>query len=216
MMYFLVVVLGVAGIGAFIWNYRRQAAAREAASAERMKAFLEQARAEAAARQPGASSAAPAAPAVVTPARAAPAPAAARMTGFVLRAPLLQARQGAWFDALKSALPDHVVLACVSLAAFIRPADTIVGFAREAQERRLADAVLDFVVCDRLLHPLAAVQCVARSGKAADAAAFAAACVVSNGLRWVDVSAQTLLDAAEIRQRVLGAAQSSQNGADAG
>lgn len=205
MLFIIVVVLGVAGIGAFIWNYRRQAAAREAASAERMKAILEQARAQAAPHQPGAPSAPATLPAGTPAARAAPRAAAPLMTGFVLRAPLLQAQQGACFDLLKSALPDHVILACVSLAALIRPADTIVGFAREAQERKLADAVLDFVVCDRLLNPLAAVQCAARSGKAADAAAFAAACMVSNGLRWVDLSAQTRLDATELRQRVLGA-----------
>lgn len=31
-------LVGVVAIAVFIWNYRRQAAAREAASAERMKA----------------------------------------------------------------------------------------------------------------------------------------------------------------------------------
>jgi hypothetical protein len=203
MMFFLVLLLGIAGVGAFIWNYRRQAAAREAASAERMKAFLEQARAQVATREPATLSTVSGAPAAQNPLRTAP-PLVSQLTGFVLRAPLLQGQQAVLFDLLKTALPEHAIFACVSLAAFIRPADTAVGFAREAQERRLTDAVLDFVVCDRLLNPLAAVHGAARSGKPAEAAAFAAACVVSHGLRWVDLSLQALPDAAEIRQRVLG------------
>ena len=38
----LLLLLPVLVIAAVVWNYRRQAAARDAASAERMKAFLGQ------------------------------------------------------------------------------------------------------------------------------------------------------------------------------
>lgn len=201
----LVVVLGVIAIAAFVWNFRRQAAAREAASAERMKAFLEQARAEAAARA-GHSAAAPDAPAAI-PVRQAPPPPSpppSLLSGFGLRTPMLNAEQQALYRLLQTGLPDHLVFACVSLAAFIQPADNVVGFAREAQERRLADVLTDFVVCDASAKAVAAVQCGARSGKAAEKAAFAAACAAATGVRWVELSPQALPPPAEIRARVLG------------
>ncbi len=203
MLTFLLLLLGVVVIAGFVWHFRRQAAAREAASAERMKAFVDQARAEAAGRQPTAP----------PPADTTPAAAAAKVTrttpavplsGFTLRAPLLDAQQQALYPLLKSALPDHEILSCVSLAAFIQCAENVTGFAREAQERRLADAVADFVVCDRAMNPLAAVQCGARSGKAAEKAAFAAACVAAIAVRWVEISPQALPRPDEIRAHVLG------------
>jgi hypothetical protein len=208
MVMWLVLLLGVVAIAVFVWNYRRQAAAREAASAERMKAFLDAARTNAPSHNSANAADAATREAVITrttaPARAVPlAPAA--VSGFVPRAPLLNADQRALHGLLTHSLPDHEVLACVSLAAFIQPADTITGFAREAQQRRLADAVADFVVCDASMRAIAAVQCGARSGKAAESAAFAAACAVSTGVRWVEISPQTPPGAAEIRQRVLGA-----------
>jgi hypothetical protein len=211
MVFWLVVLLAVVAIAVFVWNYRRQAAAREAASAERMKAFLDAARSNAPASD--AASDAPAENNKATINRTAAGTAAARATpvaaatvsGYVPRTPLLTAEQRALHGLLKNSLPDHQVFACVSLAAFIQPADTVTGFAREAQQRRLADAVADFVVCDASLKAIAAVQCGARSGKAAESAAFAAACAASTGVRWVEISPQVLPDAADIRQRVLGA-----------
>ncbi len=205
---FFLLVLGVVAIAALVWNFRRQAAAREAASAERMKAFLEQARAEAGAQTPPASSAPPAntavadASAVAKPVRAVqPVP----LTGFALRVPMLDADRQALYLLLKSALPDHVIFASVSLAAFIQSADNITGFAREAHERRLTDAVADFVVCDPSMKPVAAVQCGARSGKAAETAAFAAACAAATGVRWVAFTSQALPQPQALRLQVLGA-----------
>jgi len=201
MLVWLVLLVIAAVIAGFVWNYRRQAAAREAASAERMKAFLEQSRGNNA-------TAAPAAPPdsvkdpVAKPAeRHLKAP--PNVTGYALRAPLLNSPQRTLFHLLRVGLPEHEVFACVSLAAFIQP-DNLTGFAREAQERRLADAVVDFVVCDKSMKAVVAVQCGARSGKAAENAAFAAACIASTGLRWVEISPDVLPQRDEIRQRVLG------------
>lgn len=202
----MLIVLGVLAVGVvgvvLVWNYRRQAAAREAASAERMKAFLDQARAAA-----GRPAERPSPPPSVIEVSIAVSPTARQqpeVAGIALRAPLLNAEQRALHDLLKSALPHHDILACVSLAAFMTPAQNLSGFAREAQERRLADAVVDFLVCDKSMNPVAAVQCGARSGKAAGVAAFAAACVASHGLRWLEFTAQVAPGAEEIRRRVLG------------
>jgi hypothetical protein len=204
MVMWLVLLLVAVAVAVFVWNYRRQAAAREAASAERMKAFLDAARSNAPANAPADEAARHAAVGGATINRT-PAPVApAAITGYVPRAPLLNAEQRALHVLLKHSLPDHEILACVSLAAFIKPADNITGFAREAQQRRLADAVADFVVCDGSMKAVAAVQCGARSGSAAQSAAFAAACAASTGVRWVEISPQALPGADDIRQRVLG------------
>jgi|SRR5688572_14116803 len=202
MLIWLGLLVIVAVIVGFIWNYRRQAAAREAASAERMKAFLEQARGNNAVAHPAAPPDSAQA-SVVKPAERdlKPQP---NMTGYALRTPLLNPPQRTLFNLLKISLPEHEVFACVSLAAFVQPADNLTGFAREAQERRLADAVADFVVCDKSMKAVVAVQCGARSGKAAENAAFAAACIASTGLRWVEISPDALPRRDEVRQRILG------------
>ena len=196
----MLIVLGVlvliVVIAVLVWNYRRQTAAREAASAERMKAFLEQARAA-----PGRAADAPVA-AVEPVTRSVRQP---DIEGFTARTPLLNTEHLAFFHLLKSALPEHEIFARVSLAAFVRPAENLTGFAREAQERRLADATTDFLVCDQAAQPVAAVQNGVRSGKAAQTAAFAAACVVSTGVRWVEISPQVAVQREEIRRQVLGA-----------
>ncbi len=192
------VLLAVVVIAVFIWNYRRQAAAREAASAERMKAFLEQARANA----PSAANAPVNAPA---PAARGASPQLPLAAGFTVRASLLSTEQRALHGLLKDGLPDHEIFACVSLAAFIQPAENLAGFAREAQERRLADAVVDFLVCGKSMRAVAAVQCGVRSGKAAESAAFAAACVVSTGMRWVEIKPDALPAREAVRATILGA-----------
>lgn len=201
MVIWLGLLLAVVVIGVFIWNYRRQAAAREAASAERMKAFLKLGRANA----PLNLAAAPA----TEDTAAAPVKGAQRQVPlaaeFTARASLLSTEQRALYRLLQAGLPDHEICARVSLTAFIQPADNLAGFAREAQERRLTDAMVDFLVCDQSMKAVAAVQCGVRSGKAAESAAFAAACVISTGLRWVEIPSDALPIREAMRVTVLGA-----------
>ena len=197
-------LIPVVFIGALVWNYRRQAAAREAASAERMKAFMEQ--------KGGGANANPAIEPLATPAaRAAPPktalPAASPLvfSGVSARAQLIGADQLPIYQSLKNALPEYEILPRMSLAAFIQSAENLTGFAREAQQRRLADAFVDYLICDKSLTPLAAVRCGARSGAAADSTAFAAACVASAGVRWVEISPPAPIARDALRALVLGA-----------
>ena len=180
-------LIPVVFIGALVWNYRRQAAAREAASAERMKAFME--------KSGAGTTASPAIETLATPAaRTAPSKTALStasplvVSGVSARAQLIDADQLPIYQSLKSALPDYEVLPRMSLAAFLQSAENLTGFAREAQQRRLAEAFVDYLICEKSLAPLAAVRCGARSGAAAGATAFAAACVASAGVRWVEIS----------------------------
>lgn len=211
-MIWLIVLIFIAVAIVFVMHFRRQARAREAASAERMKAFLDQARAANSGAHGGAGANAGTSTPSVAP--AAPAPAAARETklepmqtasGIRLRAPALSAPQQAAYRLLKNALVGQEVLAQVSLAAMVAPSDDVTGFAREAALRRLADTQLDFLVCDGAFKPLAAVQCGARTGKAAQDAAYAQSCVISLGMRWVELDPLALPAAEVLRQRVLEA-----------
>lgn len=235
----LLLLLPVVVIAVLVWNYRRQSAAREAASAERMKAFLSASgvgknpagSGEAAGNNAGGNgasgtvgvtgagngaSSAPVGiskPVVAAIANTAAAPAAkspkpqARAqvaTGFTA-SPLMGATQQAVYQHLQSALPKHAVLPRMSLAAFIQPPAGLAGFALEAERRKLADATVDFLVCDAQLKPLAVVQCACDpAAPVSPQTAFAAACAASTGLRWLSLSAGALPAPEVIRQRVLG------------
>lgn len=198
----LLLLTPVVVIAMFIWNYRRQAAAREAASAERMKAFLEQTRAN--------SSVPPADGLLATP-PAGPAAAARRVqpqpqmqfpAGFTARARLLDVEQTALYHLLTSALPEHAVFARVSLAACMQPTEHLTGFAREAQQRRLADATVDFLVCDTTMKPLAAI-CLTGAG-GAGTHQFVQSCVATTELRFLVIDARALPKPDDIRSRVRG------------
>lgn len=201
-MIWLILLIFIVVMVVFVMHFRRQAKAREAASAERMKAILDQARTSGASGADGAK-AAPLTPAAA-PREARP-QAVQTVSGITLRAPLLNAEQAAVFRQLNSALPDHEMFAQVSLAAFVAPGNDVTGFAREAAARRLTDTPVDFLVCSAALTPLAVVQCGARSGKAAEGAAYAQACAASLGVRWVELSPQALPPPRALRQQVLGA-----------
>ena len=146
-----VVLALVAIIGILIWSIKRKAREREAAGAERMKAMMD-------AMQAGKAHGKPAATQTIV--QAATPVATSPSTGlaeFVLRSGLLDATHLEWYDALRAALPLHTVIPRASLASFARVGDAISGFEREARERRLSSATVDFLVCDEALQPLAAV-----------------------------------------------------------
>lgn len=208
-MIWLILLILVAAVVVFAMHFRRQARAREAASAERMKAFLDQARTgtTGATGAPGSQAGAPVPAATPVPpavAREAKPLPAQTVSGIRLRAPVLGAEQQAAYALLKSALVGQEVLAHVSLAAIVAPSEDVTGFAREAAQRRLTDTLLDFLVCDAAFRPLAVLQCGARAGKAAQDAAYAQSCALSLGLRWVELDPSSLPPADVLRQRVLG------------
>ncbi len=207
MLLYLLPVVVVVMVVVLVWNYRRQAAAREAASAERMKALLGKGAGDA----------------VVSPVDIQLKTVGARnvsraplqsvvkskpqvVSGFVARAQLIPAEYVPIYRLLQSALPQHEIYPCASLKVFVQIAENLTGFAREAQERRLADAAVDFLICDKTFKPLAAIHCGAgRAGKAAEMAAFAAACVASVGMRWLELSPEAPPAPDALRAQVLGA-----------
>ena len=189
-------------LGVIVWLYRRKTAEREAASNARLKEFLSQTplkgAADAAPTATGASPAPAVTPAVA--AAAAPSP-----VSFAVRERMLPPPQTLLYYLLKANLSDYEVLTQVSMAAVMDVPAAIGGFERETRQRRLAAAVVDFVVCDKSFKPVAVVQCGARDGSAADGLAFARACCESAALRWVEVVPTALPKREVIRLIVLGA-----------
>lgn len=186
-------------IAVIVWNYRRQAAAREAASNERLKALLGKVAA------PDAADVAPAViastPAPVVTAGVAPQSALA----FTARARLLPPPQTLLYYLLKSSLPIHEVLAMVSAASIIDLPAGVSGLEREARQRRLAAVMVDFVVCDKSFKAITVVHSGVHPGQTAEALAYARAGCESAGLRWVEVAADAPPKRESLRELVLGA-----------
>ncbi|MEQ1776081.1 MAG: DUF2726 domain-containing protein [Burkholderiales bacterium] len=191
-------------IAVIVWNYRRKTAAREAASNERLKEIFSKSAGEGAADAlPATSATAVSAPASAIPASAPSAPVRPSMQ-FALRERLLAPPQTLLYYLLKSSLSDHEVLAQVSVATLIDVPTGVSGFEREARQRRLTAAVIDFVVCDKSFKAVAVVQCVVSEGSAAETMAYARTCCESAGLRWVEMAPDALPRREAMRTVVLG------------
>lgn len=191
---FLLVVTAVIAI--FVWDFRKKAAAREAASKKRFEEMF-MARAGAA-PQP-----APAAPpsTVVTPGAVAPAepklasPAAAAAPA---RERFLGKAETLVYRLLKAGIPDHEVFANVTLAA-------VIGGRNEQDARRLSQYRVDFVVCDKDMRVVAAIDL--ETGGAANAAGeqrFKADSLKAAGIGLVRFNLAALPRREEVRALVCG------------
>jgi hypothetical protein len=181
----------VAVIAYFVWDFRKKADAREAASKQRFEELLREQTSGSARPAP------PAAPAAAPASRAAPAaPAAAAVSAAAsvpataaaaARERFLGQHETLLYLLLKTGLPDHEIFANVSLASVTAfPAG---GAEREQQLRRLAPYQLDFVVCDKNMRIVAAVDLETAGG--ADAAGiqqFKADYLKRAGIRLVRVN----------------------------
>lgn len=185
----LFILVPLAVIVAVVVYYQRQVKAREAASQERFKELLSSVRKGEQRGQPGA---VPASAASAEPADAS----VARSAEFLVRPLLMPPRLSVVYGLLKSSLPQHEILAQVSLGAVLEVAPGSSGFEREARETRLA-ARVDFVVCDAGFKVLAVVN--ASGYKPA-----LRACCEGAGMRWVDVNADALPAQEQLRDWVTG------------
>jgi len=149
-LWFLLLLGVTVVIGVFVWDYRRKAARREAASKQRFDRMF---------KTPPPAADAPAPVAADVPA-AAPVP---KLAVFPPRGRFLGQPETLVYLLLKTAMPDHVVFAGVTLASVLDVPGT--GFDREQQLRRLSTCPLDFVVCDRDMRIVAVVE-IERPGAA--------------------------------------------------
>lgn len=184
-MLWFVLLLVVAGVVAFaVWDYRKKTAAREAASQARFEEIF---KGKAAATP---SPAEPVPPLPAAPVAAASAvPHAAPAVSAVRAADRFLARPEALiYGVLKVGMPDHVVFAKVALASMVGAAGD--GREREQQMRRLSQYQVDFVVCDRDMRIVAAVELETVGGaEAIGARKFKEDCLRAAGIRLVRIDA---------------------------
>jgi hypothetical protein len=198
------------------WNYHKKTAARVAASQQRFAELLRDqstaagrpgsapaaaapaAPAQAAAPAAPAQAAAPAAPVPpVTTAAPAPAIAAAARDRF------LGQHETLLYLLLKTGLADHEIFANVSLASVA--ALPAAGAEREQQLRRLAPYQLSFVVCDKNMRIVAAVDIEGGGGaEAAGIHQFKADYLKRAGIRLVRVNPAALPKRDQVRALVIG------------
>lgn len=195
MWYFLAVMAAL--MAALVWNHRRNAAKREAASRERFREMLKAGTAPAApAGEPAAAVASPALPATEA------APEAGPGIAYAARPHLLSPPEKLIYYLLRTGLPDLEVFAKVPLAAVIDAPGR--GYDHEQQLRRLARQVLDFVVCDKAMKIMAGVQLTAVGPEAVVAQRIRSECLKSAGIRLVTIDPSTLPKRAEVRAFICG------------
>ena len=199
MTWYLSLLVAAGVVAVFIWDYRRKAAQREAASKERFEQMF---KGRSPAAQPPGSIPVPAAaiPSAVTGAAPNTPPVAALPKGYFLgRAEALV------YYLLKAGVPRHEVFANVTLASIVGVPDSVIGSAREQQQRRLAQYQVDFIVCDKDLRVIAAVELdTAQAADAAGAQRFKADCLKAAGIRLVRVNPSALPRAEEIGPLLAG------------
>ena len=192
LIYVLLALLPIAGVGYIIWDHKRKAAQREATSAGRMEELIGIAQ-QAVRGEPIEPS--------LTPAPREPVPPAVT---FVLRERVLSPPQTLLYYLLKTGLPDYLIVAQVPVASLLDPVPTLAAYAREEQARTFARHVVDFAILDKSTRPIAAVII----GNAADSARGAAsqmkAWLTAVGLRYVELDAAALPRKEAVRALVLG------------
>jgi Protein of unknown function (DUF2726) len=153
-LWYLLLLVPVFAIVYVWWAYRNNAAAKEAASRERLTALVGIVEGARAARSGARKE--QTAPAVVSkPATAAAAPPAAPPRFLTQPATLM-------YYVLKAGLPDHEIFPRVSLASVMAGAENTPRSA--LAEGRPARHEIDFVICDKSMQVVAAVQLDAQPG----------------------------------------------------
>ncbi len=197
MAWFLFLLAATGVIAVFIWDYRRKTAAREAASRERFERIFKEPVAAASTTEPPPAVAPDTAVGSVISTAAAPL--------FPARERFLGPAETATYLLLKTGIPDHEIFANVSLASVVGAP----GGSREREQRfqRLSQYRLDFVVCDRSMRIVAAIELeAASSAESQGTRRFISDCLSAGGVRLVRLSPAALPRREEIRALVCGSA----------
>ena len=177
-------------VSVFAWDYRKKAAKREAVSRQRMLQVMK-------------AGAPVAAPAATTPEAAAAEPAPeAPPIAYKANERMLSQPETLLYLLLRSGIPDHEIFPKLSLAAVVVAPGT--GYDREQQVRRLSRHQLDFVVCDKAMRVVAAVQLAAVGPEAVVAQRIREECLGSAGIRVVTIDPAALPKRSEMRALVCG------------
>lgn len=195
MVWFLLALVPVVAIAYVIWAYRRKFSAKEAASRKRVALLLGESRAEPAASGNTVPAGATGMPGTV-PAAAVPVPA------WTARERFLSQPETLLYYLLRVGLPDHEIFAHVSLAALVAVGQRTNAYERDQQLRRVAQHEFSFVVCDKRMRVVAAVELTrAAAGPGQD---LKVECLKAAGIRLVQVDPAALPRREELRTLVRG------------
>ena len=198
MIAWLLFILIVGTIVAYcVWEYRRKAAERAAASMERFTQMFEAK--PVAAPAPGSSPK----PAPVSAERPMPVPPPAAAAALHGRERFLGKAETLLYYLLKTGIPGHEVFANVTLASVMEGPGG--GSGQEQQSRQLSHHRLDFVVCDKNMRIVAAVELEAPGGAdAAGAQRFKSDSLKAAGVRLIRINPKALPRREELRVQVCG------------
>jgi hypothetical protein len=212
-MWYLLLAVPVGAVAVFVWLYRRTNEKRSAATEKRMRDIFgagiglpaESVDAPLPGSATSATSAASATPAVRSAVRDPGTASPANPPRYVRRGRVLDAAETLWYYALKTGLRDYEVLPRVSLAAVV---DLDGGRGGESETHRRAQQILDFVVCDKAMQPLVALD-LAKSYENAgpELRRFRQSCLEQSGVRQVVLPAGAVPRPDDVRGLVLGGAQ---------
>lgn len=187
--YVLLTLLPIAAVTYLVWFYRKKHAERRAASNKRFAEMFGPV-----------TSTRPGVPGAVG-AKAAPASTSAAVTALCSpKEKLLAGQHAAVFHALVDALPGHRIFPAISLASVVDLPHAVQGREREQRQRGLAQAKLDFLVCDEHTRPIAAIDL--QDGAAEDP--FKSEYLKAARLRYLRINATAVPESAALRSLVLG------------
>ena len=202
LIYYMLALVPFALAGYVLWAYHRKAAEKQALSEQRMTILMGETQREVLQHD-----AAPEARSQPAPALAAT-PAVEKLAtgkgpGWVRHERFLSKSEAVVFYLLKTALRrDHEIYVHVALSSVVTVAGNMPSYDRDQRLRRLAQHELTFVVCDKALHVIAALELEeVLTDIDAD---FRAECLESAGVRLIKLNPSLLPSREEIRALVYG------------
>jgi hypothetical protein len=187
-LWYLLVLAPFVAVPILWWNYRRKVAEREHVASARWGNLASAARTGA------------------TVAEDPPQPAPAVQPRYARRERLLDPVQTLLYYLLKNGLPDHEVMPQVGLAQLLDVPGTAGGGERDLRLHGLAQHRVDFVICNKALQPVAAIDLLEHEAPAALTAApdFKSQCLAQAGIRHLRLVRTALPKRQDVRALVLG------------
>jgi len=173
------------------WAYRNKVRQQESSSGARWDQLTVEAKLDLTAVRPAT---APAAAAV-----AGVAPVAGRLP-YAARIRALDPAETLVYYLLRNALPDHAVMPHVALGRVFEVPAGLTGPAREQPVRELQQQVVDFLVCDKAMRPVAVIDL--RTAPAVPD--FRTRCLAQTGIRYLQWARTGLPKRDAVRKQVLG------------
>ena len=200
--YLLILLIPVFVVVYVLWDYRRRTARRDAETAARLHDVM------AVAAQVPRTGQAAAGNTSALPAANVGAP----IVSYVRRERLLSPPQTLLYYLLRSELPDHLVFAQITLASVLDTASGVAEHARAEMARRLADHRVDFVICDRRMHPVSVLKLQTSFDGTSNELSSAQRWLDEAGVRYVEIDARALPRKEAVRAVALGEGEPSVKG----